>query len=174
MICVINNCKNTATKRFSPDMDIQGIGVCDKHIEDVRLAYIALMQGDEDMYNSLIGEKVKKVQPVNRKSEETRPEWEGAMRYDLAMISIATQHGKEGMPKKYADKVIARIKRDFISKKALKDKLEEDRARIAKRFIKWLRFHDEVVIIHKEQWESFIAHIEKKEGVTLLNKEGGE
>lgn len=52
MKCIV--CGLKATKRFSPDLDIQGIGACKKHIEDVRLAYVMLLQGDEKMYNSYI------------------------------------------------------------------------------------------------------------------------
>ena len=52
MKCIV--CKNKATKRFSPDLDIQGIGACNKHLEQVQLAYIALLQGDKDIYESLI------------------------------------------------------------------------------------------------------------------------
>lgn len=52
MNCVVCNAK--ATKRFSPDLDIQGIGSCAKHLDQVQIAYIALLQGDKDMYKSMI------------------------------------------------------------------------------------------------------------------------
>jgi hypothetical protein len=35
MTCI--KCGAAATKRFSPDLDINGIGVCDKHEEEVKL-----------------------------------------------------------------------------------------------------------------------------------------
>lgn len=53
--CVV--CGKKAWKSFSPDLDIQGIGTCKKHIEQVRLAYLCLLQGGEDMYKKLIAEE---------------------------------------------------------------------------------------------------------------------
>jgi len=35
MECI--KCGAKATKRYSPDLDINGIGVCDKHEEEVKL-----------------------------------------------------------------------------------------------------------------------------------------
>lgn len=46
--CII--CKKKATKRYSPDLDIVGIGSCDKHNRDVFLGYAMLIQGDEEMF----------------------------------------------------------------------------------------------------------------------------
>ncbi len=42
-------CGEPATRRFSPDLDIEGIGSCDNCLDDVRMAYASLiMGGDED------------------------------------------------------------------------------------------------------------------------------
>lgn len=35
MKCI--KCGKPATKRFSPDLDIKGIGACDEHAEEIRL-----------------------------------------------------------------------------------------------------------------------------------------
>jgi hypothetical protein len=35
MTCI--KCGKPATKRFSPDLDIQGIGACDEHVEEIRI-----------------------------------------------------------------------------------------------------------------------------------------
>jgi hypothetical protein len=35
MKCI--KCGALATKRYSPDLDIKGIGMCDKHEEEIRL-----------------------------------------------------------------------------------------------------------------------------------------
>lgn len=43
MKCV--KCGKTATTRFSPDLDIVGIGSCDECLESVQMAYVALLQG---------------------------------------------------------------------------------------------------------------------------------
>lgn len=49
MICVI--CGKKAAFRYSPDLDIQGVGACKKHNEDVRLAYVMLItSGEKDFY----------------------------------------------------------------------------------------------------------------------------
>jgi hypothetical protein len=52
MKCVV--CGKKAIKRYSPDLDIRGIGACKKHEERVILAYTALISGDEEMYKNLI------------------------------------------------------------------------------------------------------------------------
>ena len=46
--CII--CKKKAKFRFSPDMDIQGIGTCKKHQSDVQIAYGILLTIDEKMF----------------------------------------------------------------------------------------------------------------------------
>lgn len=40
-------------------MDIEGIGFCKKHEDDVSLAYVALMQGDKEVYEAIIESKRK-------------------------------------------------------------------------------------------------------------------
>lgn len=35
MQCV--KCGKTATKRFSPDLDIKGIGMCDEHEDEIKM-----------------------------------------------------------------------------------------------------------------------------------------
>ncbi len=47
-------CDKEATKRFSPDLDIRGIGACDEHEEIVKVGYLALLQGDEKLAKSLL------------------------------------------------------------------------------------------------------------------------
>lgn len=55
MTCSYGKCKTTAKWRFSPDIDIEGLLACDKHLEIVRMAYAALMlSGDEDMCYKLL------------------------------------------------------------------------------------------------------------------------
>lgn len=50
--CVI--CDKPATRRFSPDLDIRGLGSCKKHEEIVQIAYSMMMQGDRNMYEQFI------------------------------------------------------------------------------------------------------------------------
>lgn len=52
MKCLV--CGKLAKWRWSPDLDIDGIGACDKHQEDVQLAYVMLLQQDEEMFESYI------------------------------------------------------------------------------------------------------------------------
>jgi hypothetical protein len=44
--CVI--CGKKAKWRYSPDLDIRGIGACSKHREDVGMAYLILTTNFED------------------------------------------------------------------------------------------------------------------------------
>lgn len=123
MICTITNCKQEATTRFSPDMDIQGIGACETHVEDVRLAYVALMQGDEDIFKSLIGAKVKKVKPVKRVSQETR----STVQESSSPISNECEDELKLYITSAGDRrrTIYFIRQNFISRKELKEKIEE-------------------------------------------------
>ncbi|MDE2031389.1 MAG: hypothetical protein KGI58_03990 [Patescibacteria group bacterium] len=58
MQCAI--CEKKATKRFSPDLDIQGIGTCDKHLKDVMVGYVLLLQGSKKEYfNYMKGLRIK-------------------------------------------------------------------------------------------------------------------
>lgn len=47
-VCLI--CNEKAIYRFSPDMDIDGVGSCEKHVVDVELAYSLLLSMDESMF----------------------------------------------------------------------------------------------------------------------------
>lgn len=51
--CVVKNCKGKVIGRYSPDMDIRGIGYCRKHKTIVAGAYISLLNGDEDLFKLL-------------------------------------------------------------------------------------------------------------------------
>lgn len=46
MTCVI--CGKKAKYKFSPDLDIEGIGACKKHLERVKLGYAVLMFGNNE------------------------------------------------------------------------------------------------------------------------------
>ena len=54
MKCII--CKGKAKHRFSPDLDIKGIGACREHKLHVQVAYTALLANDEKMFWKLIKE----------------------------------------------------------------------------------------------------------------------
>ena len=41
-------CGKKGIGRLSPDLDIDGIGFCEKHKEDVMLGYYALLKGDKE------------------------------------------------------------------------------------------------------------------------------
>lgn len=56
MKCI--KCNKKAIGRLSPDLDINGIGFCKKHEWEVKMAYFALMQGDEKKFRDLL--KIKK------------------------------------------------------------------------------------------------------------------
>lgn len=47
-------CGKKATKRFSPDMDIVGIGSCTKHLDDMIIAYMILIQEGMKPYEDFI------------------------------------------------------------------------------------------------------------------------
>lgn len=65
MKCVV--CGQVAKWRWSPDLDILGIGSCDEHQETVQMAYSCLITGTENLYHSIINgaktafKKTKKV-----------------------------------------------------------------------------------------------------------------
>ena len=48
MKCII--CNKKAVFRFSPDMDIDGVGSCKKHNADVTIAYSVLLSMDDKMF----------------------------------------------------------------------------------------------------------------------------
>lgn len=68
MKCII--CSEPATKRFSPDLDIQGIGACDSHLEDVRLSYILLISGGIKEFEKFI-KNLKKAAGNEKKSQKS-------------------------------------------------------------------------------------------------------
>ena len=53
-------CGKKAVYRFSPDLDIQGLGACRKHKEDMWLAYLLLLQEGKKEYKSFLKEQLKK------------------------------------------------------------------------------------------------------------------
>jgi hypothetical protein len=63
--CVI--CNKYAKFRFSPDLDISGLGACNKHLEDVRIIYSLLLSGNEDLAYKLIN-SAKKANKSKSKS----------------------------------------------------------------------------------------------------------
>lgn len=58
MIIKCIKCGKDGIGRYSPDLDIDGIGFCKEHQEDVMLGYAALISGDKEMAESFFkGEK---------------------------------------------------------------------------------------------------------------------
>lgn len=57
MQCSYGKCKTKPKWRFSPDIDIQGLLACDKHLERVKLAYTTLMFGNDEMCYQLLNRK---------------------------------------------------------------------------------------------------------------------
>jgi hypothetical protein len=45
-------CGHKAYYRFSPDLDISGLGACKKHLEKVKMAYILLLSG-KDLFDEI-------------------------------------------------------------------------------------------------------------------------
>lgn len=56
--CAIKNCTGKVINRYSPDMDIRGIGACQKHKTIVFGAYCALLNGDKELFKDLTGYKI--------------------------------------------------------------------------------------------------------------------
>lgn len=44
-----NVCGKDAIGRYTPDMDIKGLGYCKKHKKEVQLAYMMILQDTPDM-----------------------------------------------------------------------------------------------------------------------------
>ena len=57
MSCII--CKKKVIGRLSPDLDLNGIGYCKEHKEDVEFGYVMLIQGDKEMFDAYIKDKRK-------------------------------------------------------------------------------------------------------------------
>ena len=47
-------CKKEATHRFSPDLDIDGLGACDIHKESVEIAYFILLNVGLEAFHSFL------------------------------------------------------------------------------------------------------------------------
>ena len=50
--CII--CKKKAIYRYSPDLDLQGLGACKKHKGDVFMAYYFLINKGKKEYNDYL------------------------------------------------------------------------------------------------------------------------
>ena len=57
-------CGKKATIRLSPDLDIQGLGACKKHEDDMMIAYILLTKDGVKEYNEFI--KIQKICAHNK------------------------------------------------------------------------------------------------------------
>lgn len=58
MTCIVKKCKEKVIGRYSPDLDIHGIGFCKKHKTIVLGAYICLLRGDKELFGVLTGQKI--------------------------------------------------------------------------------------------------------------------
>ena len=47
-------CNKQATGRYSPDLDINGIGFCKEHEESVQIAYYLLINEGEESFNKYL------------------------------------------------------------------------------------------------------------------------
>ena len=59
-------CGKKAVYRFSPDLDVRGLGACRKHKEDMQLAYIILLskEGGEKEYEAFIEDLKKETKKI--------------------------------------------------------------------------------------------------------------
>jgi len=58
-------CQEEAFVRFSPDLDIDGLGACEKHKDDVDMAYIILITSGKEEYEKFIKSlKRRESQPI--------------------------------------------------------------------------------------------------------------
>ena len=58
-------CDEEARYKLSPDLDINGLGTCEKHKQDMWLAYFILCQFGENEYNKFIKNLKKKPTTKN-------------------------------------------------------------------------------------------------------------
>jgi hypothetical protein len=67
MQCI--KCGNPATKRYSPDLDINGIGMCDEHEEEIKMdLLVASFEGWDKFEKKYLKEKKdESIQPKNNK-----------------------------------------------------------------------------------------------------------
>lgn len=61
--CSVQACHKAAEFRFSPDMDIAGLGACKKHTEQVRVAYAALLFNGETLCKQLLQSSIQIPKP---------------------------------------------------------------------------------------------------------------
>ena len=54
-------CSKKAIYRLTPDLDIQGLGACEKHKQDMQIAYIILTTEGEKEYREFIESSKKEV-----------------------------------------------------------------------------------------------------------------
>ncbi len=47
-------CGKKAKHSLSPDIDVQGLGACEEHLEDMRLAYIVLITQGKQEYREIL------------------------------------------------------------------------------------------------------------------------
>ena len=47
-------CKEEAIYRFSPDLDINGLEACEKHKQDMQIAYVILLTDGEEACKSFL------------------------------------------------------------------------------------------------------------------------
>lgn len=57
--CII--CGADAVYLYSPDLDVQGLGACEKHNKDIRTAYGILMYLGKDDFNRFLGSCKKRI-----------------------------------------------------------------------------------------------------------------
>lgn len=68
MNCV--KCGKPATKRYSPDLDIRGIGSCDGCSDSVFMAYAVLMQGSRDGSENIGAQMIEEWQEELKKGDK--------------------------------------------------------------------------------------------------------
>ena len=61
-------CKEEAIFRFSPDLDINGLGSCEKHKQDMQIAYLILLTGGEEACKAFLNSLEKADAPPNSPS----------------------------------------------------------------------------------------------------------
>jgi len=62
-------CNGEAVYRFSPDVDIEGLGACDKDKESVQMAYIILLNEGLEPFKSFLKSLQKAEESDSEKSK---------------------------------------------------------------------------------------------------------
>ena len=62
-------CKEEAIYRFSPDLDINGLEACEKHKQDIEIAYMILLTDGEEAYKSFLNSLKKPEVPDSERPE---------------------------------------------------------------------------------------------------------